>query len=183
MGRKVTEDEIKEWLALKKRGYTNRAIGEKFDRDEKTIGKYLRPYLGKRGEVSPQDSELDTLERQKERYQVLIELDKLREEREGLPKRLEGLEAELKDVKTTLEALSADQNQLHATLKKLSVDQDQLRELFQSLPISNLGRNWKCSQCGSSKYVMVKVECSKCGHETTWGYACPKEEKVTPYLY
>jgi len=168
MGRKVTEDEVKEWVALHEKGHTYDDIGKRVGRDGKTVGKHVRQYLERRGQGSPQDPELDMLKREKERYQVLMELDRLREEREGLPKRLEGFEAELNDLRTTIKALSADQ--------------DLLREWFESLPIMNLGRKWKCSQCDSSEYVAVKVECSRCGYETTWGHQCPPEKKVKPAL-
>lgn len=159
MGKKVTQDEIKEWLALKERGYTDRAIGEKFHRDPKTIAKHLRPHLKGRGEGSPPDSELEGLKREKERQELLMELERAREARMKIPERLEELET---------------------TVKALGADQDQLREWFQSLPISNLGRKWECSQCGDKKYVTVKVKCSRCGHETAWGHQCPPEKKVKP---
>lgn len=64
-----------------------------------------------------------------------MKLDKLREERQGLPKRLEGFVEELKDLKTMLEAFGEDLERLRLQLS--------------SIPIANIKRNWKCSLCGS----------------------------------
>jgi len=150
--------------ALHQKGHSYEDIGGRPGRDGKTVGKHVREYLERRGKESPPDSEIQSLKALKDRYKVLIELDKIREEHQRVPKRLDDLEA-------TVKALSADQNQLQAAQKKLSVHQEGLLEWFRSLPISNLGTDWVCSRCGSPKYVMVKVECSRCGYETAWGHA------------
>lgn len=159
MGRKVTEDEVEEWVALHEKGYAYENIGERVGRDGKTVGKHVREYLKRRGEGTPPDSELEGLKREKERQKLLMELESAREARTKIPERLEELET---------------------TVKALGADQDQLREWIQSLPTANLGRKWECSQCGDKKYVTVKVKCSRCGYETAWGHQCPPEKKVKP---
>jgi len=45
MGQKVTQNEVEEWVALHKKGYTYRHIGEKYGRHPKTVGKNIREYL------------------------------------------------------------------------------------------------------------------------------------------
>ena len=165
MGRKVTQDEIKKWLALKERDWSDRAIGEKFHRDPKTVAKYLRPYLEpNRVEGSPLDPELAMLKRQKEKYEVLTELDRLREEREGLPKRLEVFEGEV--------------NNLGITVKSFGEDLERLRLQFNSVPIANIKKNWKCDGCGSPDYPVVRLKCSRCGSLFWYGFVCKSEKKI-----
>ena len=146
MGRKVTQDEVKEWVSLHKKGYTYGAIGERADRDGKTVGKHVREYLERIGEELPQDSELEALNREKDRQKVLMELERVKEERMKVPQRLDELEA---------------------TLKALVADQDTILKRFKSLPSWNIGRKWKCTECEASDYVAVRVECTKCGYETS----------------
>lgn len=159
MGRKVTQDEVKKWLALKERDYTDRAIGKKFNRDEKTIAKYLRPYLEEKGEGSPPDSELEALKRLKEKYKVLLELEKLKEEYQGLPKRFDQFEVKFGNLTMRVNAYGEDLDRVRLQLK--------------SIPIVD----WKCSVCGSS-YTTIYVGCSRCGDKRWWGFVCPPDKKI-----
>ena len=165
MGRKVTEEEVREWVALHEKGHTYDDIGEKAGRRGETVGKHVREYLKRKGgQGSPEahpDSELEDLERKKKRLKAWMELETLKQAMMKVPQRLD---------------------ELQATVEVLGADQDLLRERIESSPIANLGRKWKCRGCGSSKYVMVKVKCNRCGRETEWGHVCPPEEKVYPPL-
>lgn len=44
MGRKVTEDEVEEWISLHERGYTYEDIAEKYGRHPKTVGEHIRQH-------------------------------------------------------------------------------------------------------------------------------------------
>jgi len=147
MGRKVTQDEVEKWVALKERGYTDTSIAEKFNRNEKTIAKYLRPYLeGKRGQGSPQDaqdSELEMLEMEKKRHQVLMELETVKQAMMKIPERLDKLET---------------------TLKAIGEDLESLRLRLNSQPdFSKL----KCPKCGD--YMAVDAMCVSCNHKYCFG--------------
>ena len=144
MGRKVTEDEIEQWLALKKRGYTNKAIGEKFGRAEKTIGEHLREYLKRKGEEgSPPDSELEMLKRQEEVERLFTALEEAREARLKVPNRLD-------DVEKTLKAYEDDVERLRLKLKS-QPDFSKLR----------------CTECG--EYMAVEAVCMSCNHKYWFG--------------
>ena len=164
MGRKVNENEVKEWVALHEKGHTYDDIGKRVGRDGKTVGKHVREYLERRGQGSRPDSELDMLKREKERYQVLMELDRLREEREGLPRRLERFEADLEHLKTTLKVYEEELERLRLQVK--------------SIPIANMKGNWECSLCGSPDYPVVSIKCSRCGGLAWYGFVCPLEKKI-----
>jgi hypothetical protein len=41
---------------------------------------------------------------------------------------------------------------------------------LEKIPITNLYDDFKCSNCGSTHLVSVKVKCTKCETETSWGY-------------
>ena len=168
MGRKVTDDEIEEWLTLKNRNWTDKAIGEKYHRDPKTIGRHLKEYLERPGQGSPQHPELEALKRDIETQELLMKLETAREARMKIPDRLEELEA-------TVKGLGAD---LEATVKALGEDLERLRLRFNKLPIADLKRNWTCSLCGSSDYPVIKVKCSRCEREVWFGFVCPPEKKI-----
>ena len=41
---------------------------------------------------------------------------------------------------------------------------------LEEIPITNLYDDFKCSNCGSTHLVAVKIKCTKCKTETNWGY-------------
>lgn len=41
---------------------------------------------------------------------------------------------------------------------------------LEKIPITNLYDDFKCSNCGSTHLVAVKIKCTKCNTETSWGY-------------
>jgi len=150
-------DEVEEWASLRRRGYTFKSIAERYGRNEKTVAQKLREYMQQGGSSSPQNSELEQLKKEREKYKILIELERLKDEWQRLPNRVQSLEETVKNIE---EAVLDLMNQ------------------FNDLPISNLAQNWTCSVCGSKRYVMVKVRCSCCGHESWWGYRCPEEKRL-----
>ena len=154
---RLTKEKINEIRRLLKEGYTKKEVAEKTGVDRGTVRKYAEEESS-RGKAPPKDPELETLEREKKRLQVWMELETVKQAMMKIPERLDELEA---------------------TMKVLGADQDLLREWIESSPIANLGRKWSCSQCGSPKYVTVKVKCSRCGYETTWGHQCPPERKLS----
>jgi len=153
MGRKVSEDEVQEWAALYRKRYTYEVIGKQYGRNPKTVGKYVREYLRKHPkeeEGTPQDSELADLKKEKERYQVLAELDKLRLESQRIPERLEVFEGELSNLGITLKAFGEDLERLRLQLKS--------QPDFSKL---------KCPKCGD--YMAVDVMCVSCNHKYCFG--------------
>lgn len=49
MGRKVTQDEVEEWVTLHNKGYTYKDIGKKYGRHPKTVGESIRKHRMKGG--------------------------------------------------------------------------------------------------------------------------------------
>ena len=159
MGR-LTKKKIDQIRALLREGFTQGETAKKLHVGRGTVSKYAEEEP-EGGEVPPPDSELEDLERKKKRLEAWMELETVKQAMMKVPQRLD---------------------ELQATVEVLGADQDLLREWFKSLPISNLGRKWECSQCGDEKYVTVKVKCSRCGYETEWGRQCPEQKKIHPAL-
>lgn len=157
MGRKVTEDEVKEWVALHEKGYTYEHIGKQYRRNPKTVGEHVREYLLNRqlpkGEEGAGElrAEVDLLTMEKERQEALMELERAKEARMKVPERLDELET---------------------TLKAYGEDLESLRLRLNSQPDFS---KWKCSKCGEP-YVVVKVMCSSCSHEVYHGLWPPQKK-------
>ena len=147
MGRKVSEDEVEEWVALREKKYTYEAIGKQYGRNPKTVGEHVREYLRKHpkgGQGSPlPDSELETLNRENKRLEAWMELQTLKQKMLKVPNRLD-------DVEKTLKAYGEDVERLRLKLKS----QPDLSKL-------------RCPKCGD--YMVVDVTCVSCNHKYCFG--------------
>lgn len=45
-----------------------------------------------------------------------------------------------------------------------------LKTRVDKMPTSTLYENFRCGNCGSRHLMAVQIECTRCGHTTSWGY-------------
>ncbi len=52
----------------------------------------------------------------------------------------------------------------------LDANLKQIQKIFEANITSDLKKRFKCSTCGCKGFVAVKIQCTKCGTETWWGW-------------
>jgi hypothetical protein len=61
------------------------------------------------------------------------------------------------------------------TIQDLDAKIIEVQKILDTIPISNLKVDYKCSRCGSKGLVAVGIQCTNCERESWWGWFPPKK--------
>jgi hypothetical protein len=79
-------------------------------------------------------------------------------EKAAIEQQLASLETRLSNLETELEILEIIESSLQA-----------IEARMEGTPALGLKQHFKC-QCGASGFVALRIQCTKCGRETWWGW-------------
>jgi hypothetical protein len=75
-GRKITQDDLEEWISLHNRRYTYKGIAEKYERHPKTVGEHMREHRRAEGREEVQETNPILEELAKARFTMLADCDR-----------------------------------------------------------------------------------------------------------
>lgn len=191
MGRKVTQDDVNEWMELRERGYSFRDIAEKTGWSEETVRKYVRKEKeGKKKKRAEEESSAGgelaaeafrLFDKGFKPTKVVQELKIDPEEIEELYKKFQDLEEmyppRVEELQRKMDLLfpeghisdSISKAGLNKAIENLQ-DEVFTEPFFSSFCGSSLTHDWECPECGTKGKVAVHYQCTSCGHDSWWGY-------------